>query len=424
MILFFVIFIFHIEISTPQDLKASSEQEAAYGEGDMALVLDWQKKLGYKKDPFDPAPQTPAKRYIVGLEDIQQRINLFLIKEERIASLSAEQGTGKTTLLKWVDEELAPQKTHAQHYIDAKLMPKADQIIDSLVKSRISLLEKTFSKVTSASPEVKMQFLLKKLASENKNVLIIDNAGSLEKSALDMLQDITVKTPTHIILADTEASLKALEVKAQMHLKLPTYRDDQLAELVQRRIESAGGSGTHPFDDTELHTLFKKSERNPAKLLALARERAIELSLKSAPAPAPEPTKFLTIKVEKKPEAKLVDMTVKEEPVKQAPQPQTVAEVAEALQQIVSQNDKVEEKKAPEPERHVNVSVAHVVRALNKHPRKKVEAVMERPKESKAPPKKTKHDKIVERLTTAKPKKAAKKSAPKKSPKKVKKTKR
>ena len=63
----------------------------------MSIVLDWHKKLGYRKDPF---VDKPTKK-IQGLTDLQHKINLFLLKEQRLAIIRGDKGMGKSSFVLW-----------------------------------------------------------------------------------------------------------------------------------------------------------------------------------------------------------------------------------------------------------------------------------------------------------------------------------
>jgi type II secretory pathway predicted ATPase ExeA len=341
-----------------------------------ALVLDWQKKLGFRKDPFDTGIPQPVARHIVGMEELQERMNLFLIKDERFGTVRGGKGMGKTMFLRWAEHELAPQKTHLQHYIDASKSDSRESIVSQLLKERLTFIERFRKKPLKASAEEKERTLLERLAHEDRNVLLVDNAGSLGEEELGLIMMIIERTPTHAIFADTRERLAKMKLpQDRLQLELPTYTREQLIEILQRRIESAGGRGTYPFSEQDLASLTKRMP-SPADLFVHARERAIELSLKAAPAPKSD-SKFLSIKVQR---------------------PEPVAEPiadAAALSEVV--NAKPEPAPAPKAVEKP-VSLEEVTASLKRHPRKKKEAVMQRPKERKKNVRKTKHDKLVERI--------------------------
>ena len=251
----------------------------------MALVLDWIKKLRYTKNPFEPVLFTPVSGFVVGLNTgVQERFNLFLIKDDRFGTVTGDKGTGKTTFLRWMDEALDPQKSHIQHYLDTKDTGRRDEITRSLLNSRLSFFERQFGKTLKLPPQERENALLQKFAQEERTVILIDNAGSLGKTELDFFSTIITKTPTHVIFADTEERIKKLNLNDtfvdKLKIKTPEYTSEQLIELLRKRIESVGGRGTFPFNEQELIVLTKKAEKNPLKLFAAAKDRAIELSLR------------------------------------------------------------------------------------------------------------------------------------------------
>jgi len=277
--------------------------------GAMALVLDWQKKLGFTKDPFS-SDATPTRLYVVGLEQLQERINLFLIKDERFGTISGPRGMGKSILLQWINEELAPQKSHNQVFINAKDTNR-EEIVSRLLAEKLSFLEKKFNNPLKLASELQERELLQRLAKEQKNIFLIDNAGALGKPELALLQIILDKTPTDIILSDTHERLSHLQfpMADKLKLQLPRYTHEQLRRLIELRIKGAGGSGIFPFSEEDIEYLVKKSDGNPQDLLELARERAIEKSLKVTTPTKPIATpvekqgRFLSIKIEKKKES-------------------------------------------------------------------------------------------------------------------------
>jgi hypothetical protein len=180
----------------------------------------------------------------------------------------------------------------------------------------------------------------------------------------------------------------------KLKLKIPEFGHDQLLEMLQNRIESSGGTGIFPFQDKDVADIIKRSGKNPARLLQLARERAIELSLKvrnipQAPSQAKEASgKFFSIKVQKAgvvEERSPIAITEivqesQDEPSKEELLPDADNDDADMLEKVVTQvpqAPRVQQKEITSLEKVEQVKVA-------KH-------------KSKAEPK-TKHDKVVEKL--------------------------
>ncbi len=245
----------------------------------MGLVLDWRKKLGYKRDPFQHQILRPSPRFIVGFGKQMERFNLFLIKDERLATITGPPGTGKTTFLAWIIDVLKPS-SYQVDFIDARKATKQVALIDTLLAENSSLL--TRRGLLKKPAERKYKLLLKRL-TEKQHVVLVDNAGSLTREGLALFYDIIEKTRTHVILADETLNVP----KADAQLSTPKYPPHDLALVLQKRIEDVGSKGTFPFDEKELKRLVEKARGNPVTLLTLAKERAIELSLKVTKTPEP-----------------------------------------------------------------------------------------------------------------------------------------
>ncbi len=239
----------------------------------MGLVLDWKASLGYRFDPFDPA--VVRQNALQGLDDLKERFNLWLIKGGQLGTIVGEKGAGKTAFLRWIENELAPKRSHQQYYFDERATGSADDLRKSL-----GARHGMFSKFLSGAKDDKQ--LLAKMAKQ-QSVILIDNAGGLAKDALALLGTIIDKTPAHAVLTDTHERLDKLDlpVKDGLALKIGKYSATDLREILTAKIAGAGVANAHPFSDGELRTLIQQAQGNPATLLKLARERAIELSLKS-----------------------------------------------------------------------------------------------------------------------------------------------
>lgn len=272
--------------------------------GVVALVLDWQKKLGYRKDPFRQDILRPLSHFIVGTTGLQERFNLFLIKGEQYGTITGVPGSGKTTFLSWIHEQLAKSKQYIPQYLDAEKAKSRANLTQQLLLGSLGFLGKRLAKKKS---QAKQEAMLKKRLAKKRPILLIDNAGMLEDDALSLLKDI-LGWQAIVVLSDTEKSIKGLDAPDKLKLTMPSYSTEELADLIRGRIEAAGGSGLFPFSDEEIQRLVREAEYNPRELLRLARERAIELSLKVTQQPRPQekPRRFLSIRIAKENEAPLI----------------------------------------------------------------------------------------------------------------------
>ncbi len=259
----------------------------------MGFVLDWQKKLGYKSDPFVEEPLARVHDYFVGRDEEREKLNLFIIKQHAYGILQGGKGVGKTSLLRWLHETLQAYKVPSL-FIEKRLLSTPKLFTNALLEHALNVLEKKVSK-----PHEKLQgdelqdFLAEKLA-KRRLVLLIDDANDLSAESVKLLKKLLSSSHEVQVILALERTLKAHEElgEDELAIVLDDLDPDALVQLLARRIGLAQGRGTFPFDDDELDTLIGKAKRNPSRLLALARDRAIELSLKVK---APVPTRTVTV---------------------------------------------------------------------------------------------------------------------------------
>jgi hypothetical protein len=287
--------------------------------------------------------------------------------------------------LRWIERELAPKKSHQQYYFDARANGSADELRKSL-----GARHGMFSKFLSGAKDDKQ--LLAQMAKQ-QSVILIDNAGGLNKDALALVGTIIDKTPAHAVLADTHERLDKLElpVKDGLALKIGKYDAAELRALITARIAAAGVADAHPFSDGDLRALIQQAQGNPASLLKLARERAIELSLKSgkgtiaaAPTtPSGGKKKLISIRLAR-PTAKS-DEPAQQQPSSAPTQSSTDEDIA-ALSGIVAQAPKIESQRKESAPMTLSLSEAELLRELSGHKEtapKKKKATVKKPAHKK-----------------------------------------
>ena len=238
----------------------------------MALVLDWLKAYGFRNDPF--IDTAFFGEHVCGLETERERLNLFIIKKERLGVIAGESGSGKTTLLLWLRKELRDTSV-AVHLYDAKMVSSKEKLVSALAADCLNLLDK----LTQKDEEDAVR---EKLAKET-HLLLIDNATSLTSAEETFLEKLLETTALQILLADTFERLKKLALaKKAVTIELAPLVREAIVELLRVRIESVGGKGTAPFNDHHIEELRQDAKSNPRELLRRARERAIELAVKPA----------------------------------------------------------------------------------------------------------------------------------------------
>lgn len=310
----------------------------------MGFVFDWQKKLGYRRDPFVASPAKRVNDYIVDREEERNRLNLFVIKQRRFGILQGAAGMGKSTLLGWLEEQLRAHflKVRVVHFRDEKSVADPKRFFAQLLDESLNILERTVTKPHEKLKKDELEpFLLRRL-SKHQFVILVDEANRLAKENKELLHRIVETCPSCQVLLVLERVLKEHEAfgKDELDLTVTEMDESALIELLSRRIGLAGGVGTFPFDGAELKHLVGAAKRHPVKLLALARERAIELSLKVQGPPKPEPKKVKEQKPRERPKE-----AAKESP-KESPK-----EAVKEPKEPAKEREPKERREEPKPKR-------------------------------------------------------------------------
>lgn len=246
----------------------------------MAFVLNWQRKLGYRHDPFVERPSRKTSDYLVDRDKERHKLNLFVIKGERFGLLVGPNGSGKTTLLNWLKEELGLQFSLRTLLLSEAADPEAfRRPLRGLASSLLQRFRET-------SEEERHKQLIESVA-RRRTLLLVDNAQHLAKENKQLLKELAERGVSMILAV--ERTLKEHEQYGEdaLGVTLEPLPPSKLKEVLAKRIALAGGVGTFPFTEKEIQSLATKSISD---FLEKARARAMELSLTvEGPPPAAKP---------------------------------------------------------------------------------------------------------------------------------------
>ncbi len=270
---------------TGETPKIKAKRKVKTSTGKKGFILDWESELGYSANPFETKILAPISSYIAGYSKEKNGINLFVINNEKFGIITGEYGVGKTTLLKWLHEQLQKYKERVMvYYFNGKVLFQEFILVKSLVNPLLSLYEKKIKKLNKDVNIERNLSLLKKKIGNKKLVLLIDDVESVPSSVLLLLKKMYSVMPLEIIMVcNSHAAQKLREIdwlKDRLKMKLKGLAVPEATVMIRKRITAFGGEDIFPFDDSYVHKICKQASYNPKQILDLCQHYAIELAVK------------------------------------------------------------------------------------------------------------------------------------------------
>ena len=251
----------------------------------------WYSKLGWRANPLDA--KTIMPNLIVGLEKERELLLQYLVNGGGYALIKGPVGAGKTTLCRWLEEEMAKSSRYISIFFEEppKEVKEVDFRIVNCIEKRAPFA--AIRKLFGYSPAfVTPEYLNKELERKGKvAVVFLDEAHIFEsqeivyriKDIVDMSVNCrliisgiqTQETDVEALLPDALVN----RISPANKLILTNLTRQQAKELVLRRIESFGGKGFSPFDEKAVELasdIFGGAPRSFLLFLSYCVERAIK----------------------------------------------------------------------------------------------------------------------------------------------------
>lgn len=246
------------------------------------FVLEWDKALGFRGDPFADKIFGPINTFLVDRKDEKEKLNWFFIKNYFYGTLLGEPGVGKTILLKWLEDRLAKYNRIHAIYINAAIFKEQVNILHKMIMPLLTIYEKLVTKPHTKLYTNEFLALLKKKLRHKSVALLIDNAHFLTEKNLDLIKSLRkegLKLQVLVTSTPTEYEKSRLgEIghdELSITLRRPTF--DESKEIIQRRAEAFGGKGLYPFSEEDLKLMYDKADKNPKEFIKLCRDEAIKI---------------------------------------------------------------------------------------------------------------------------------------------------
>ncbi len=251
------------------------------------FVFDWTKKLGFKKNPFQSEIPQPIDDFFAGYGEERKDLNYFVLEKHPFGTISGEEGTGKTTVLKWIKSQLKNHKDKVRvAYINASELNKERDLIKGLTLPLMNVYEKNVAKKQEKLRLEKVgKFIYSKLEESQRLLILIDDVGGLPERYLSLFKYFYKnKIGVQIIAAGTEKEIRESNIrhvheKDWLDISLDGLEYENMKDLLHKRIKNYGQEGIFPFQEEMVESLYQKTEGNPKNFLKECREKAVKLAL-------------------------------------------------------------------------------------------------------------------------------------------------
>jgi len=186
----------------------------------------------------------------------------------KIALLTGSTGSGKTSMLKWIEYNL---KSNVLYVSKPPVKPEvfSDIFLDIYP---LGIFEKLLRKKPTLH---NLPQYVNKHVKGSQLVFLLDEAHETDKEVLEWLRVLIDQIENvSVIMAglpsleqNVRDKLETLDQRITTRISLQALNRDDTKDLIRKRIESVGGSGIAPFTEQAIDRIFEKTGGFPREVL-------------------------------------------------------------------------------------------------------------------------------------------------------------
>ncbi len=250
-------------------------------------INEYFVKFGWKRNPFvlEVSPDI-----FIGYDEQRNAVIMHVEEEQKICLVTGPTGAGKTTLLLWIKKYF---EENGGRDIKINYVPKPPKSVDDFLPLFLEIFPlNIFEKIVRKRPTMFSlpAYIARKLKGK-RLLLLIDECHETTRDALEWLRVLVDQNKITLVIAGLpkleykiKNELETFEQRITTRVFLEHLSEDEALQLIQKRIEWAGGEGIKPFTEEAIKEIHFRTNGFPREVLKLcdkliheAAEKEIEM---------------------------------------------------------------------------------------------------------------------------------------------------
>jgi len=228
------------------------------------------KKFNWSSNPFT---LNISPELMVGYSNQIDSLLSHIFNSHKIALIVGHTGSGKTTLMTWLNNFINDNKHNFQSFYIPK-PPRTKKPLVLIFKSLFGYNITDYLQFRQLNMVNLSKYITKKTKTK-KTIFLIDEAHECSIEVLEWLRTLADMTPNTIFIfaglatfenmIDTQIPTFSMRITTKIYLK--NLNDVETESLIRKRIENIGGNGLGPFTPDASLKIFKTTGGFPREII-------------------------------------------------------------------------------------------------------------------------------------------------------------